>query len=129
MSHDRLGSVVQRLAIDSAECAARREFSVGEVNQRHAQYPAVTWRSTLNRCAQSGMVPFSLQLEDGSVLRLRIDAEQAQRLCSTLAEAHGLTVCGSQSANSSGSPSVDGSVAPGQSQWPPTRSSSAAQGS
>lgn len=55
-------------------------------NKHWSEYPRVTWRSTAP-VLFDGELGFSLQTEDGSVLRFRIPALSAKHLAESFAEA------------------------------------------
>lgn len=72
-----------------------------------------------------GRYHLSFTVDGGQVLRLLLTPADAAELADSLQTYLARAACASQSASSSGNPSVDGSVIPGQSLCPPTRSSSA----
>ncbi|MDP2358682.1 MAG: hypothetical protein Q8M31_21865 [Beijerinckiaceae bacterium] len=77
-------------------------------NRYWPTYPRMTWRSA-SPVVHDGEFGFSLQTEDGSVLRYRIPAESARMLAISIFEAIQRTATNSHSPMSSGSPSVPGS--------------------
>ena len=78
--------------------------------------------------ASSQSMGLSFKLDDGTFVRLRVPVGSMRSMVRGI-QAY-LGPCGDacHSANSSGSPSVDGSTAPGQSVLPPTSSPSAESG-
>ena len=68
-----------------------------------------------NHCDETAEMGISLNMADGSIFRFRLSEFDAANLRIYLAEAaQRLAVKRAQSPSSSGSPSVDGSVVPGQ---------------
>ncbi len=96
--------------------------------------PVQTVRGITAPCHQCGGQSLSFDMPDGSVLRLRLTAQQLDDLRGFLGDifprgqAVRCRTC-AQSASDGGSPQVDGSSnPPGQSQAPAHKSSSAAEG-
>lgn len=82
----------------------------------HPDFKAATWRGTT--ASDGEIVGISFDLEDGSIVRLKLDARNAHHAAGTLLEnlcrGHVSTLI--QSDSSSGSPSREGSPQEGQSE-------------
>lgn len=79
------------------------------------KYEPVGLRCVLPACEATGEVGLGFDRGDGSVLRLRISGAQAAELLASLQVDQGVPKA-AHAPRSSGSPSVEGSVTPGQSQ-------------
>lgn len=88
-------------------------------------YVDASLRSVLPVDPTSGRQGICFDLEDGSVVRLRLDGPSAQRLIKWMADYRTET---DQSSGSSGSPHSEGSPQDGQKVVPPTISSKAETG-
>ncbi len=78
-------------------------------------YPPAELHCVLPSCDQTREIGLGLRLADGTLLRVRLSAHAANVIEAALSEDHARRT-GTQSLMSSGRPSVDGSVVPGQSQ-------------
>lgn len=79
-------------------------------------YPPARLRCVLPSCDETQEIGLAFDLHDGSILRLRLSLADAQGLLCCLRDDHRVAANGVQSPMSSGSPSVEGSTLPTQSQ-------------
>lgn len=89
------------------------------------RFRAVTLAGYLPTCSETSEVGLLLDGKDGTVTRVRLSWGDSEALLLNLLCDYIDLKCVCQSAMSSGSPSVDGLVTPGQSQSPLTSESSA----